>query len=91
MIYRYDGIPLVRPSLLQQKCGLSIEMTQEILHFKWGGLSSGVEIKTYMFRFRLSNGLSRGIGPLKGVPLHFHWIILVLISLTYFCALCDHI
>ena len=29
--------------------------------FKKGGLSSGVEINTFMFRLTLSNGLSRGV------------------------------
>ena len=43
--------------------------------FKRGGLSSGVEINTFMFRFTLSSGLSRGGGlssgwPLKRVPLY---------------------
>ena len=44
--------------------------------FKRGGLSSGVEINTFLFRFTLSSGLSRGGGlssgwPLNiGVPLH---------------------
>ena len=42
--------------------------------FKMGGLSSGVEINTFMFRFTLSRGLSRGVasqkgGLSKGVPL----------------------
>ena len=43
--------------------------------FKRGGLSPGVEINTFMFRFTLSSGLSRGGGllsgwPLKGIPLY---------------------
>ena len=38
--------------------------------FKRGGLSS-VEINTFMFRFTLSSGLSRGGGLSKGVPLYF--------------------
>ena len=37
--------------------------------FKWGGLSSGVEINTFMFRFTLSSGLSREGGLLSGWPL----------------------
>ena len=37
--------------------------------FKRGGLSSGVEINTFMFRFTLSSGLSRGVGLLSGWPL----------------------
>ena len=37
--------------------------------FKRGGLSSGVEINTFMFRFTLSNGISRGGGPSSGWPL----------------------
>ena len=36
--------------------------------FKKGGLSSGVN--TFMFRFTLSSGLSRGGGLSKGVPLY---------------------
>ena len=43
----------------------------EIWTFKRGGLSSGVEINTFMFRFTLSGGLSRGGGLSKGVPLYF--------------------
>ena len=37
--------------------------------FKRGGLSSGVEIKTFMFRFSSSSGLSRGGGLSSGWPL----------------------
>ena len=37
--------------------------------FKRGGLSSGVKINTFMFRFTVSIGLSRGIGLLSGWPL----------------------
>ena len=48
----YSGTPLVRPPLLHQKSGL----------LRGGGLSSGVEINTFMFRFTLSSGLSRGGG-----------------------------
>ena len=36
--------------------------------FKRGGLSS-VKINTFMFRFTLSNGLSRGVGLSSGWPL----------------------
>ena len=35
---------------------------------KRGGLSSGVEINTFMFRFTLSSGLSRGGGISSGWP-----------------------
>ena len=37
--------------------------------FKRGGLLSGVEINTFMFRFTLSSGLSRGVGLSSGWPL----------------------
>ena len=37
--------------------------------FKGGGLSSGVKINTFMFRFTLSSGLSRGGGLSSGWPL----------------------
>ena len=37
--------------------------------FKRGGLSSRVEINTFMFRFTLSSGLSRGGGLSSGWPL----------------------
>ena len=37
--------------------------------FKRGGLSSGVEINTFMLRFILSSGLSRGVGLSPGWPL----------------------
>ena len=37
--------------------------------FKRGGLSSGVEINTFMLRFTLSSGLSRGGGLSSGWPL----------------------
>ena len=37
--------------------------------FKRGGLSSGVEINKFMFRFTLSSGLSRGGDLLSGWPL----------------------
>ena len=36
--------------------------------FNRGGLSSGVEINTFMFRFTVSNGLSRGVGLSSGWP-----------------------
>ena len=42
---------------------------QEKWPFKRGGLSSGVEINTFMFRFTLSCGLSRGGGLSSGWPL----------------------
>ena len=35
---------------------------------KRGGLSSGVEINTFMFRFTVSIGLSRGVGLSSGWP-----------------------
>ena len=37
--------------------------------FKRGGLSSGVEINTFMFTFTVSSGLSRGVGLSSGWPL----------------------
>ena len=37
--------------------------------FKRGGLSSGVDINTFMFRFTLSRGLSRGGGLSSEWPL----------------------
>ena len=37
--------------------------------FKRGGLSSGLEINTFMLRFSLSSGLSRGAGLSSGWPL----------------------
>ena len=51
--------------------------------FKRGSLSSGVEINTFMFRFTLSSGLSRGVashqgGLSKGAPLY---IIVLLMKL----------
>ena len=36
---------------------------------KRGGLSSGVKINTFMFRYTLSSGLSKGGGLLSGWPL----------------------
>ena len=41
----------------------------EMWPFKWGGLSSGVEINTFVFRFTLSSGLSREVGLSSGWPL----------------------
>ena len=35
---------------------------------KKGGLSSGVEFNSFMFRFTLPYGLSRGVGFLSGWP-----------------------
>ena len=43
--------------------------TSEKWPFKRGGLSSGVEINIFMFRFTLSTGLSRGGGLSSGWPL----------------------
>ena len=43
--------------------------TSEKWPFKRGGLSSGVEINTFMFRFTLSSGLSRGGSLSSGWPL----------------------
>ena len=45
--------------------------------FKWGGLSSGVEINISMFRLSVSSGFSREVGLSsgglsKGVPLYMH-------------------
>ena len=37
--------------------------------FKRGGFSSGVELNTFMFRFTLSVGLSRGVSLSSGWPL----------------------
>ena len=37
--------------------------------FKRGGISSGVEINIFMFRFTVSSDLSRGVGPSSGWPL----------------------
>ena len=54
--FLYSGTPLVRPLLLRQKIGLS----------RGGSLSSGVEINTFMSRFTMSNGLSRGDDLLSG-------------------------
>ena len=49
-------------------------MRPTFLHKKWpfkrGGLSSGVKINTFMLRFTLSSGLSRGGGLSKGFPLY---------------------
>ena len=53
--------------------------------FKRGGLSSGVKINTFMFRFTLSSGLSRGGGLSSGWPLKR--------GSTVFCydpIACDH-
>ena len=41
----------------------------EMWPFKRGGISSAVEINTFMFRFTLASGLSRGGGLLSGWPL----------------------
>ena len=49
--------PLVRPPLLHEKNGLS------------NGLSSGVETNTFMFRFTMWSGLSRGGGLSSEWPL----------------------
>ena len=38
----------------------------EMWPFKRGGLSSGVEINTFMLRFTLSSGLSRGVASYQG-------------------------
>ena len=35
--------------------------------YKRGGLSSGVKINTFMFRFTLSSGLSRGSDETRGI------------------------
>ena len=52
------------------QCNHSCEATtfaKEKWPFKRGGLSSGVEINTFMFRFTLSSGLSRGGGLSSGL------------------------
>ena len=51
---------------------------QEKWPFKRGGLSSGVEINTSMFRFTLSNGLSRGVALSSGWPLKRDSTVLLL-------------
>ena len=53
-----SGTPLVRPPLYHLKSGLLR-----------GGISSGVEINIFMFRFTVSSGLSRGVGLSSGWPL----------------------
>ena len=77
------GIPEIRnsPSLFlsyQNKQILSIQwnpfceatlFASEKWPFKRGGLLTGVEINTFMFRFTLSSGLSRGAGLSSGWPL----------------------
>ena len=40
----------------------------EMWPFIRSGLSLGVEINTFMFRFTLSSGLYRGVGLLSGWP-----------------------
>ena len=60
-LHACSGTPFVRPPLLHKKK----------LPFKRGGLSSEVEINTFMFRFTLSSGLSRGGGLSKGVLLYY--------------------
>ena len=47
----------------------AIPFTQEKWPFKRGGLSSGVVINTFMFKFTLSSSLSRGGDLSSGWPL----------------------
>ena len=47
----------------------AIPFAPEKWPFKRGGLSSGVEINTFMLRFTLSSGLSKGGGLSSGWPL----------------------
>ena len=47
----------------------AIPFASEKWPFKRGGLSSGVEINAFRFRFTLSCCLFRGVGLSKGVPL----------------------
>ena len=51
--------------------------------FKKGGLSSGVEINTFMFRFTLSSGLFRGGGLSSGWPLKRGSTVIILIISYY--------
>ena len=63
---------LVHVSLMHVQWNPSCEATpfaSEKWPFKRGGLLSGVEINTFMFRFTLSSGLSRGSGLSSGRPL----------------------
>ena len=50
--------------------------------FKRGGLSSGVEINTFMFRFTLSSGLSRAVGLSSGWPLKRGSTVLIKLDLV---------
>ena len=65
--YYYSGTPLVR----------STPFAPEKWPFKRGGLLSGVEIYTFMFRFTVSSGLSRGVGLSSGWPLKRSSTVLV--------------
>ena len=65
--------------------------------FKRVGLSSGVEINTFMFRFTLSSGLSRGAGLSSGWPLKrgstvytSHVVLLILVLLAVFQLRSSH-
>ena len=53
--------------------------------FKSSGLSSGVKINTFMYRFTLSSGISRGGGLSSGWPLKRGSTVLVCRS--WFCCL----
>ena len=55
--------------------------------FKRRGLSSGVEINTFILRFTLSSGLSRGGGLLSGWPLKRGSTVLVHFYSTYYSNL----
>ena len=61
---------MINENLIQWN--LSCEATpfaREKWPFKRGGLSSGVESNTFMFRFTLPSGLSREVGLSSGWPL----------------------
>ena len=64
----YSGTPLVRPPLLRQK----------------SGLSRGVKISIFMFRFTLSRGLSRGGGLSSGWPLKRGSTVLIYLFVLYY-------
>ena len=71
LCYIYSGTPLVRPS----------PFAPEWWPFKRGGLSSGLKINTFMFRFTLFSGLSRGDGLSLGWPLKKGSTILLFVYL----------
>ena len=71
LCYIYSGTPLVRPS----------PFAPERWPFKRGSLSSGFKINTFMFRFTLFSGLSRGVGLSLGWPLKKSSTILLFVYL----------